>query len=288
MIMEIFENKVAVITGAASGIGQALAQKCLEEGMKVMLADVESEALAATQASFQERFNNPIESEVVDVSIVTELERLRDATLSKFYRVHLLFNNAGVGGAGNAWSGTEKDWAWVLGVNLMSVIHGQRLFVPHMLEHGEPGHIVNTASVAGLIGGVTNAPYSVTKHGVVALTEHLYRDLAGVGSNLGCSVLCPGIINTKIGSSARNRPANLTDAEPAPLTEQQQAMRAQFQAIMEQGMAPSEVAEVVFKGIRSQQLYLQTHEHFNPRILDRAQHMVDGTNPDFSAFNWAY
>ena len=104
--MEIFENKVAVITGAASGIGQALAQKCLEEGMKVMLADVESEALAATRASFQGRFNNPIESEVVDVSIVTELERLRDATLSKFDRVHLLLNNAGVGGAGNAWSGT--------------------------------------------------------------------------------------------------------------------------------------------------------------------------------------
>ena len=284
--MEIFQDKVAVITGAASGIGQALAERCLQEGMKVMLADVEAEALRTAADTFRAGYNNPIETQVVDVSVVEQLSALRDATVETYGGVHLLFNNAGVGGAGGAWTGTEKDWAWVIGVNLLSVVHGLRLFVPIMLEQNEPGHIVNTASVAGLMGGVTNAPYSVTKHGVVALTEHLYRDLLVANAQIGCSVLCPGIIRTNIGSSARNRPEDLQNATPAALTPQQEAMRAQFAAVMAEGMLPSAVAETVFAGIRSNQLYIQTHDQFNERILSRADDITQGNNPDPKIYQW--
>jgi NAD(P)-dependent dehydrogenase (short-subunit alcohol dehydrogenase family) len=189
--MDQFQDQVAVITGGASGIGKGLAERCLQEGMKVILADIEDDALQATVSAFRANYNNPIVGQITDVSIASSLEALRDRALAEFGAVHLLFNNAGVGGAGGAWTGTEKDWDWVIGVNLMSVVHGQRLFLPVMLEQATPGHIVNTASVAGLIGGVTNAPYSVTKHGVVALTEHLHRDLLLAGRNwaVRCSAL---------------------------------------------------------------------------------------------------
>jgi len=250
------------------------------------LADIEGEALQVTVDAFRTNYNNPIVGHITDVSVSSSLEALRDRALTEFGAIHLLFNNAGVGGAGGAWTGTEKDWDWVIGVNLMSVVHGQRLFLPVMLEQNTPGHIVNTASVAGLIGGVTNAPYSVTKHGVVALTEHLHRDLLLAGSKLGCSVLCPGIINTNIGSSARNRPQHLINEDnPAP-TDAQLAMRAQFDAVMAKGMLPGQVANIVFNGIRDQQLYIQTHEHFNDRIQTRAEDIIQGRNPDPKLYQW--
>ena len=284
--MDYFQDQVAVITGGASGIGKGLAEKCLQEGMKVILADIEVEALQVTVDAFRTNYNNPIVGHITDVSVSSSLEALRDRALTEFGAIHLLFNNAGVGGAGGAWTGTEKDWDWVIGVNLMSVVHGQRLFLPVMLEQNTPGHIVNTASVAGLIGGVTNAPYSVTKHGVVALTEHLHRDLLLAGSKLGCSVLCPGIINTNIGSSARNRPQHLINEDnPAP-TDAQLAMRAQFDAVMAKGMLPGQVANIVFNGIRDQQLYIQTHEHFNDRIQTRAEDIIQGRNPDPKLYQW--
>ena len=284
--MDQFQDQVAVITGGASGIGKGLAERCLQEGMKVILADIEDDALQATVSAFRANYNNPIVGQITDVSVASSLEALRDRALTEFGAVHLLFNNAGVGGAGGAWTGTEKDWDWVIGVNLMSVVHGQRLFLPVMLEQATPGHIVNTASVAGLIGGVTNAPYSVTKHGVVALTEHLHRDLLLAVSQLGCSVLCPGIINTNIGSSGRNRPEHLINEDsPAP-TDAQLAMRAQFDAVLAEGMPPSQVADIVFKGIRDQQLYIQTHEHFNDRIQSRAEDIMLGRNPDPKLYQW--
>jgi len=284
--MDYFQDQVAVITGGASGIGKGLAEKCLQEGMKVILADIEGEALQVTVDAFRTNYNNPIVGHITDVSVSSSLEALRDRALTEFGAIHLLFNNAGVGGAGGAWTVTEKDWDWVIGVNLMSVVHGQRLFLPVMLEQNTPGHIVNTASVAGLIGGVTNAPYSVTKHGVVALTEHLHRDLLLAGSKLGCSVLCPGIINTNIGSSARNRPQHLINEDnPAP-TDAQLAMRAQFDAVMAKGMLPGQVANIVFNGIRDQQLYIQTHEHFNDRIQTRAEDIIQGRNPDPKLYQW--
>ena len=277
--MDQFSGKVAVVTGSASGIGKALATKCLSEGMHVVLADVESAALEATAAEFRQAGHNDVLAVQTDVAQLEALEHLKARALETFGAVHLLFNNAGVGGSGNAWRGSINDWSWTIGVNLYSVIHGLRVFVPQMIEQNESCHIVNTASVAGLLGGVTNAPYSVTKHGVVALTELLYRDLGNEGiEHIGCSVLCPGLINTNIMSSDRNRPTDLQDA-PVSLTPEQEEGRALFQAMLEEGMAPAQVAEIVFSAVRKNQLYILTHTDFNDRIVARANEITTGTNP---------
>ena len=277
--MDQFEGKVAVITGSASGIGRALAERCLAEGMHVVMADIEEAALEKTAAEFKQAGHNDVLTVQTDVAQLEALEHLKARAIDTFGAVHLLFNNAGVGGAGNAWRGSVNDWTWTIGVNLYSVIHGLRVFVPQMLDQGDACHIVNTASVAGLLGGVTNAPYSVTKHGVVALTEQLYRDLGNEGADqIGCSVLCPGLINTNIMSSDRNRPNTLMDA-PVALTPEQEAGRAMFQAMLEEGMAPSQVADIVFQAIRNRQLYILTHTDFSERILERANEITTGTNP---------
>jgi len=277
--MDQFEGKVAVITGSASGIGRALAERCLAEGMHVVMADIEEAALEKTAAEFKQAGHNDVLTVQTDVAQLEALEHLKARAIDTFGAVHLLFNNAGVGGAGNAWRGSVNDWTWTIGVNLYSVIHGLRVFVPQMLDQGDACHIVNTASVAGLLGGVTNAPYSVTKHGVVALTEQLYRDLGNEGADqIGCSVLGPGLINTNIMSSDRNRPDTLMDA-PIALTPEQEAGRAMFQAMLEEGMAPSQVADIVFQAIRNRQLYILTHTDFNERILERASEITTGTNP---------
>ncbi|MEM8768886.1 MAG: SDR family NAD(P)-dependent oxidoreductase, partial [Pseudomonadota bacterium] len=196
--MQDFAGKVAVITGAASGIGRALTEKCIAEGMHVVMADIEEAVLEQAAAELQATTNNQVLPIVTNVAIEAELRKVCAEAVETLGGVHLLFNNAGVGGGGNAWTATQKDWDWVLGVNLWSVIYGLRVFIPQMISQGEPCHIVNTASVAGLIGGSTNALYSVTKHGVVALTENLYVDLQTEGTQIGCSVLCPGFVNTNI------------------------------------------------------------------------------------------
>jgi NAD(P)-dependent dehydrogenase (short-subunit alcohol dehydrogenase family) len=278
--MQDFAGKVAVITGAASGIGKALTEKCIAEGMHVVMADIEEAVLDKVAAELQATTNNSVLPIVTNVAIEAELRKVLDETLELHGAVHLLFNNAGVGGGGNSWNATQKDWEWVLGVNLWSVIYGLRVFVPQMLSQGEPCHIVNTASVAGLIGGSTNALYSVTKHGVVALTENLLVDLRAEGARIGCSVLCPGFVNTNIFDSGRNRPAELANEEepPAPTAEDEQRF-AMFQEILRQGMQPPEIAEIVFDAIRADRLYILTHDHFDEMIRARAENMINGTNP---------
>ena len=278
--MQDFAGKVAVITGAASGIGLALTEKCLDEGMQVVMADIEEQVLDKAAEKLRERGHNSILAVPTDVAVLEQIEALCQKTIDQFGEVHLLFNNAGVGGGGNSWQATNKDWEWVMGVNLFSVIHGLRVFVPQMISQGNSCHIVNTASVAGLLDGVTNASYAVTKHGVVALTEILFRDLGQENVPISCSVLCPGIINTNILPSHRNRPADLTNQQPdpSPSAEQENA-RSQFAALMQQGMPTSQVADIVFKGIREETLYIQTHDSFNQAILDRAQNITTATNP---------
>ncbi|MBT5202586.1 MAG: SDR family NAD(P)-dependent oxidoreductase [Gammaproteobacteria bacterium] len=278
--MQDFAGKVAVITGAASGIGLALTEKCLDEGMQVVMADIEEQVLDKAAEKLRERGHNSILAVPTDVAVLEQIEALCQKTIDQFGEVHLLFNNAGVGGGGNSWQATNKDWEWVMGVNLFSVIHGLRVFVPQMISQGNSCHIVNTASVAGLLDGVANASYAVTKHGVVALTEILFRDLGQENVPISCSVLCPGIINTNILTSHRNRPADLTNQQPdpSPSAEQENA-RSQFAALMQQGMPTSQVADIVFKGIREETLYIQTHDSFNQAILDRAQNITTATNP---------
>lgn len=278
--MQDFAGKVAVITGAASGIGKALTEKCIAEGMHVVMADIEEAVLDKVATELQATTNNSVLPIVTNVAIEAELRKVLGETMELHGAVHLLFNNAGVGGGGNSWTATQKDWEWVFGVNLWSVIYGLRVFVPQMLSQGEPCHIVNTASVAGLIGGSTNAPYSVTKHGVVALTENLLVDLKAEGAQIGCSVLCPGFVNTNIFDSSRNRPAELANEEepPAPTAEDEQRF-AMFQEILRQGMQPPEIAEIVFDAIRADRLYILTHDHFDEMIRARAENMINGTNP---------
>jgi NAD(P)-dependent dehydrogenase (short-subunit alcohol dehydrogenase family) len=278
--MQEFEGKVAVITGAASGIGRALTEKCLAEGMQVVMADIEENVLQRAAEELHAAGKNAILPVKTNVALLEELENLKQQAVANFGGVHLLFNNAGVGGGGNAWNSTEKDWEWVMGVNLWSVIHGLRVFVPQMITQDTACHIVNTASVAGLLGASTNAGYAVTKHGVVALTEILYRDLEAQNLKIGASVLCPGLIDTRIMESGRNRPAALmNDGEPLALTQAQEEGRAAFAAALKQGMKPEQLAEIVFAGIRANQLYIQTHDIFNPMILARANNITTGTNP---------
>ncbi len=286
--MKDFKGKVAVVTGAASGIGRAIAEHCLAEGMHVVMADIQEDALANTARELQASGANSILPVKTDVAILEEIEQLAERAYAEFGAVHLLFNNAGVGGGGNAWQATQKDWDWVLGVNLWSVIHGVRTFVPRMIEQDTECHIVNTASVAGLLGGTTNACYAVTKHGVVALTENLYRDLEQEGTKIRCSVLCPGFVNTNIFDSGRNRPDHLAnEAAPAAITPEMQARIDMFRAVLKEGMQPPQLAKIVFDGIRNERLYVLTHEHFGDMIKRRADNIATGVNPVFEGLGGA-
>lgn len=277
--MKDFSGKVAVITGAASGIGLALTKKCLAEGMQVVMADIQQDALDNAAAALQAEGNNNILAIRTDVSVKEEIEALAKTAIEQFGAVHLLFNNAGVGGGGTTWESTEKDWEWVIGVNLWSVIHGVRVFTPLMIAQDTECHIVNTASIAGLLGGTTNACYAVTKHGVVALTENLYADLKNQNLKVSTSVLCPGFVNTNIHDSGRNRQQTLANDGDAGPTEEQLENRKNFKVFLEQNMQPEQLAEIVFEGIKEEKLYILTHTDFNQMIQERAKNITSGTNP---------
>src|SRR5438552_10271105 len=201
--MKEFKDKVAVITGAASGIGRALADRCVREGMKVVLADVEPEPLTNTEASLKAA-GATVLAVRTDVSQASDVEALAQKTLDAFGAVHLLCNNAGVATGASIWESTIADWEWVVGVNLWSVIHGVRIFVPIMLAQDTECHIVNTASISGLVSLPRTSIYAVTKHGVVTLSEVLHRELAERGGKVKVSVLCPALVKTQIVDCARN------------------------------------------------------------------------------------
>ena len=208
--MEQLEDKVAVVTGGGSGIGRAVATHLAGAGMQVVVADIEQDALDATVAELVAGGHRAIGVRA-DVSDGASVEALAETTVAEFGAVHVVHNNAGVGVGGPVWTHTERDWQWVLGVNLWGVIHGIRSFVPRMLDQGGPAHVVNTASMAGLISVPYLGAYNVSKHGVVTLSETLHRDLGLAGSDIGVSVLCPGLVMTNIFESQRNRPDELAD-----------------------------------------------------------------------------
>lgn len=259
--MNEFAGKVAVVTGAASGIGLALATRFAQAGMKVVLADIEAAPLEAARAAIEAQGGTAIALRA-DVMREQDVERLADAAFDAWGKVHLLCNNAGVSGrvvgAEGVWNLPPEDWDWVLGVNLRGVLHGIRQFVPRMLAQGEAGHVVNTASAAGLVTGATGAPYTVSKHGVVALSEILYKDLKARNAKLSVSVLCPGWVDTRIIESERNRPDHLKPGGPgeAPLSPQMQMWREAVRGFLKDGFRPEAIAGLVFDAVRSDTFYI--------------------------------
>ncbi len=275
--MKEFRGRVAVITGAASGIGRGLAQRCALEGMKVVLADMDVPTLNQTSDEIK-AIGADILSVPTDVSKAGDVGALADKTLERFGAVHLLFNNAGVATVSDIWQSSLAEWAWVLGVNLWGVIHGVHIFVPIMLNQTEGGHIINTASVAGLVSGPGLGVYRVSKHGVVTLSETLYHELAQRGANVKVSVLCPGFVDTNLmDTSARNRPATVSgdvaqNAEGAARVESlRQAGRA--------GMSPDQIADCVFTAINENRFYILPHPEWKERVRLRMEDILNERNP---------
>ena len=277
--MKDLKGKVAVVTGGASGIGRAMAERFAAEGMKVVLADIEEGALARAESEMLAA-GATVASKRTDVSQGEDVEALARFTVDTFGAVHVLCNNAGVGVGGNSWQQTEADWEWVLGVNLWGVIHGIRAFVPIMLEQGDECHVVNTASGAGLHTRPWVAMYCASKHAVVALSECLHHELSLTGSKVKVSVLCPAVVNTRIGESERNRPDVLRNAADAGVPGQQmQAMEQAFRALLATGLPPEQVAGAVVDAIKAERFYIITHEETKGRVRSRMQDILEDRSP---------
>ncbi|MDQ6900836.1 MAG: SDR family NAD(P)-dependent oxidoreductase [Candidatus Dormibacteraeota bacterium] len=268
-------GRVAVVTGAASGIGFALCRRFATEGMRVVMADVEATALVEAAEDLTRR-GATILPVATDVSKGEQVDALRDKALDAFGAVHLLCNNAGVGGSPHpVWELPHDDWEWVLGVNLWGVINGIRSFVPVLLEQ-DAAHVINTASLAGVTTGTLGA-YGVSKHGVVALSESLYVELQMRGARVGVSVLCPGWVRTRIADSDRNRPAEAEpQLEPHPAA---QPILDMVRQRVERGMDPGQVADQAVDAVRSSRFYVLTHPEMNDAIRRRADEVVSGGPP---------
>ncbi|HEY94755.1 MAG TPA: SDR family NAD(P)-dependent oxidoreductase [Dehalococcoidia bacterium] len=279
--MKEFIDKVAVITGAASGIGYSLTERSAKEGMKVVLADVEETALKQAEKKIKELGVETLAVKT-DVSKAEDVEALAKKALDTFGKVHLLCNNAGVGGGVYALENSLSDWRWVLGVNLWGVIHGTHYFARIMDKQDTECHIVNTASDAGLFIGAGIA-YTVSKHGIVALSEALYNELRGKGSKLSVSVLCPGFTKTNLLKSERNRPTELVnqsgEGTETPTPGYQEFLENAKQLI-ENGMSPQRVAEIVFDAIRQNKFYIIPRPDIcTDRIKARMENILEERNP---------
>lgn len=276
--MKDLAGKVAVVTGAGSGFGLEFARLGAREGMKLVLADVQQDALDAAAADARGRGAEAIGVRV-DVSRAEDVDRLAEEAKGAFGAVHLLFNNAGVaGGGGYVWESSLKDWKWVLGVNLMGVVHGIRSFVPMMLAQGTEGHVVNTASAAGLVSSPLMGTYNVSKHGVVTLSETLHHDLRLADARIGVSVLCPAYVPTGISRSERNRPAELSD--DAPPTPSQIAARQRSEKAVSSGrIGAAEVARMTFDAVRDGRFYVITHPRLLPSVELRLKDVLEQRTP---------
>lgn len=275
--MKEFKGKVAVITGAASGIGRGIAERCVNEGMKTVLADIDDANLAKAETELK-TLGGTVLGVRTDVSKRADVELLARQTLDAFGQVHLLFNNAGIGAGGSAWEATWNDWEWVIGVNLWGVIHGVKVFTPLMLAQNVECHMVNTASAAGLLVGGGSAPYSATKHAVVALSESLYLTLQRRSALVKVSVLCPGLVRTNIADAERHRPAGLKN-EPVEMTPEMRAGLNFFKAAIEAAMPPLQVADMVFDAIKKGRFYILTHPEWIEVIQMRTDNLLRLENP---------
>jgi NAD(P)-dependent dehydrogenase (short-subunit alcohol dehydrogenase family) len=271
--VEEFAGKTAVVTGAGSGMGKAFALRWGEEGMNVVIGDIQQDALDATISELTEA-GVPALGLRTDVSKRSDIKALADAAESRFGPIHLVNNNAGVEGYldGPIWEATSKDWDWTLSVNLMSVIYGVQTFVPRMLAHGEPGHVVNTCSMTSVIAA--GNMYGICKHAILALTEVLAADLKAAGARIGATGLCPGIIATNLFHGSRNRPTALTNS--SGMSASGAALRESMHATLSKGMPPSEVADKLVTAVRENALYLLTDHEWDSRVVARHEAIMAG------------
>lgn len=283
--MTSFQNKIAVITGAAEGIGKCLAARAAAQGMKLVLADLNPAALEKTAAEFAAGGTEVVTMQV-DVSNGDQIEALAERAYSAFGAVHVLCNNAGIGVGNTAWETTLKEWEWVLGVNLYGVIHGLRSFIPRMLAGGQEGHIVNTASAAGLLTAPSMASYNVSKFGVVTLTESLHHDLTLRRSKLRAHVLCPAWVQTRIHDSTRYLPNDGSREAAAKCQDPVVAqIRSAIAKAVETGISPDSVAAQVFDAMANDRFYIITHDMTKAGVKVRMDDILTPRPPTLLSFN---
>ena len=273
--MKDLKGKVAAVTGAASGLGRSMALAFASEGMDVALADVDQTNLSSVANEVQAKGVRAITLKV-DVSQAEQVEGFRDQTLARLGAVHVVCNNAGVSPLGAVWEASLADWRWILGVNLWGVIHGVRAFAPHLIAQNE-GHIVNTASVSGLISVPGSAAYNVTKHAVVTLSETLYHDLRERNSAVGVSVLCPAYVPTRITESERNRPAEFPASQKSEDTLAREAMLRK--AVSSGKISADQVAQAVVAAVKEERFYILTHPRIKSAIRARMEDILEDRAP---------
>src|SRR6266849_10783346 len=273
--MKMLEGKVAAVTGAASGLGRAMALAFAGEGMQVALADVDEPGLKSALNEVQSRGVRAFAMRV-DVSKAAEVDGFARRSVEELGAIHVVCNNAGVSPLGAVWENTLADWQWILGVNLWGVIHGVRAFVPRLLAQGE-GHVVNTASVAGLISPPGSGAYNVTKHAVVALSETLHHDLRSRGSAVGVSVLCPAYVPTGIADSERNRPGEFPSSVKSKETLAKEAMLKK--AVASGRLSADDVARAVVAAVKQNRFYILTHPRIKGAIRARMEDILEERAP---------
>ena len=268
--MKNFEGKTAVITGAASGIGKSLAEKFAKENMQVVLADIEEDALEKTVENLR-HYQHRVIGIKTDVLVEDSIKELFAKAKEEYGNIHILCNNAGIGAnSGNKaiWEIDKNDWDWVMGVNYQAVLHGLQTFIPHMLEHGEEGHVVTTVSMAGLLPGA--GTYGVSKHAVMALTEALSRDLQARGAKINASVLCPGFVDTNIDKSERNRPNHMNKSEEVI----PQVGAEIMSTMLRQGKKPNEVVDIVHEAIKENIFYILSHPAWDDSLKSHFENIL--------------
>jgi NAD(P)-dependent dehydrogenase (short-subunit alcohol dehydrogenase family) len=278
-----FKGRTAVLTGAGSGFGLEVARIAAREGMNVVLADVQADALAKAAQEI-ESLGAAVLAQQVDVSKADQIEALAAATMQRFGAPHFVFNNAGVGAGGLIWEHTVKDWEWTIGVNVMGAAHGVRVFTPLMLEASKndaayEGHIVNTASMAGLLNAPNMGAYNVSKHAVVSLSETLYQDLSLVSGQVTASVLCPFFVPTGIHLSHRNRPAEMKDSGVKPTASQRIAHAMSTKAVESGKVSAADVAAMVFDALREKRFYIYSHPKALASVQVRLEDVMQARNP---------
>ena len=279
--MDDFRGRCAVITGAGGGIGAALARRAAAEGMNLVLADIAEDDVRAVAASLGAV---DVLAMRCDVSDASSVEALADAAYARFGAVDLLCNNAGVVPGGRhrkVWEYTVADWDWSLGVNLYGVVHGIRAFVPRMIAAGRPAHIMNTASVAGMVSGSGSACYGATKHAVVRATEALHAGLREVGAPIGVTMLCPGLVRTGIYDAEKRRPERFASAEGAP--SESAELEQMREELYRNATTPEEAADIAFQGIIDNRFYVFTTTSFDAAIAKRARDILARAEPSFES-----